>query len=317
MAARLRNYQADDGPAVVDLWNRSLVHDPITLEIFEDKVLLDPNFDVEGCKVAEDGGRVVGFVHAVVRTTPYPRGFASLLEADRDRGWIVGLCVHPEQRGAGIGSALLKEGLGFLRSKGRKKAILFSYTPNYLLVGVDAEGYPGALEFFKRHGFAPGGESVGMAVDLQGLSVPPAVRETEAALRAEGIRAQYFERRYILPTVAFFERHFPTWLHYFLDKLDRRHDLDEMVIVLKGDDVVSYCQHRYYQHVERTGPFGVSPDLRGKHVGTVMLYKLLERMAQKGYKCGWFTSTDLGTANYYAKAGYRVVRKHVGMSRDL
>ena len=48
-----------------------------------------------------------------------------------------------------------------------------------------------------------------------------------------------------------------------------------------------------------------------------MLFKLLERMAQKGYKHGWFTGTDTGTANYYAKAGYEVIRRHIGMSRDL
>lgn len=318
MSIQIRPYRMDDVSAVVDLWNECLVHDPITREIFEDKVLLDPNFDLEGVRVAEDAGRLVGFVHAVVRTTPHPRGFEQLLEQDRDKGWIVSLFVHPDCRRQGTGSRLLLEGLGFLRARGRRKAVLFSYTPNYLLVGVDVAGYPGALEFYKRHGFAAGGESVGMGVELQGFRVPSSVRETEERLAQEGIRARYFDRRYIVPTVSFFLKHFPTWLHYFLDKLDRRHDPDEMVIVLRGDDeVVGYCQHRYYHHVERTGPFGVSAELRGRKVGTIMLYKLLERMAQKGYKYGWFTSTDPGTANYYAKAGYRVIRKHVAMSKDL
>ncbi len=47
-----------------------------------------------------------------------------------------------------------------------------------------------------------------------------------------------------------------------------------------------------------------------------MLHKLLERMAQKGYKHAWFTATDPGTANYYAKAGYKVMRRHVAMARQ-
>jgi len=182
---------------------------------------------------------------------------------------------------------------------------------------VDREGYPGAFEFFQRHGFAAGGESVGMAVDLQGFSVPAEAREAAERLAAEGIAACYFERGHLLPTLAFLEASFPTWVHYFLDKLARGHDPDEIVIVTRGDEVVGYCQHRYYQHVERTGPFGVREDLQGKGIGTLMLCKLLERMAQKGYKLGWFTSTDTRTARFYERAGYRVVRRHVGMARDL
>ncbi len=317
MKPGIRDYRMDDAEAVVELWDRCLVRDPITRGIFEDKVLLDPNFDVGGCKVAEADGRIVGFAHAVVRTTPYPRGFEALLEADRDKGWIVALFVHPDQRRRGIGSALLDEALQFIRARGRKQAILFNYTPNYLLVGVDREGYPGALEFYRRHGFEPGGETVGMGIDLNGFVVPEAVWQTEAKLKEGGIEARPFDRRYIVPAVSFFLEHFPTWLHYFEDKLARGHEPDEMVIVLRGDEVVGYCQHRYYHHVERTGPFGVRADLRGKKVGTVMLHKLLERMAQKGYKYAWFTSTDLGTADYYAKAGYKVIRRHVGMARGL
>lgn len=313
----IRNYEIDDGPALMDLWNQCLSLDPITPAIFEDKVLLDPNFDLDGCQVAEDDGRIVGFVHAVVRTTPHPRGFESLLEADRDKGWIVAVFVHPDYRRQGLGSALLDEGLDFIRSKGRTKAVLFSYTPNYLLVGLDADGYPGAREFFEHHGFVAGGEGVGMGVDLQGFTVPDWMRQREAELAQEGITARYFERRYILPAVAFFTESFPTWLHYFLDKLDRGHELDEMVIVLRGEEVIGYCQHRYYHHVERTGPFGIKPEFRGKGAGLLMMFKLLDRMAQKGYKYGWFTGTDLGTANYYAKAGYRVIRRHVGMTKEL
>jgi len=318
MAVQFRNYRVDDTAAIVNLWNQCLVHDSITREIFEDRVLLDPNFALDGLRVAEHDGRIVGFVHAVVRTTPHPRGFERLLEQDKDKGWIVSVLVHPDYRRQGVGSHLLGEGLDFLRARGRKKAFLFSYTPNYLLMGVDDAGYPGALEFFKRHGFVAGGESVGMGIELQGYRVPPAVRQLEAQLASEGILAEHFDRRYIVPTVSFFLKEFPTWLHYFLDKLDRRHDPDEMVIVLRGEgEVVGYCQHRYYHHVERTGPFGVSAELRGKKLGTLMLHKLLERMAQKGYKYGWFTSTDPGTAHYYAKAGYKVLRRHVAMSRDL
>jgi GNAT superfamily N-acetyltransferase len=317
MAIRIRNYAPGDVQAVVDLWNLCLPLDAVTREIFEDRILLDPNFDPDGCLVAEDDGGLFGFVHAVVRTTPFPRGFAGLLERDRDTGWIVALFVHPERRRQGLGTRLLGAGLEFIRSAGRSRAVLFNYTPNYLLVGLDERGYPGARQFYEANGFRAGGEIVGMACDLLGFEWPQRVREAEARLRSEGIEAVYFDRSLLLPTLEFLGDQFPAWVHYFLDKPARGHEPDEIVVVLDSGRVIGYCQHRYYQHVERTGPFGVDPAYRGRGVGSVMLCRLLERMAQKGYRQAWFTGTDTGTAHYYAGCGYREVRRHIGMSRAL
>lgn len=317
MGLQIRSYEIDDEQEVVDLWNQCLPYDAITSEIFEEKILLDPNFDLEGCKIAKDDRKIVGFIHTVVRKTPFPWGFESLVEAQKEMGWIIALFVHEGYRRRGIGSALLNEAFNFLRDRGRRKVLLFSYTPNYFFLGVDIQRYPGALEFFEKHGFVAQEESFGMGVNLYNFKVSSEIREAEERLTREGITVRYFERKYLLPTISFFLESFPTWLHYFVDKLERKHDLDEMVIALKDDKVIGYCQHRYYHHMERTGPFGVKEEFRGREIGTVMLYKLLERMAQKGYKFGWFTETGSRAKSYYARAGYEVTRRHVGMVKEL
>jgi mycothiol synthase len=317
MTVEIRPFRAGDTPAVVQLWNTCLPRDGITLPIFQERVLLDPNYDPEGCLLAVDEGRLVGYADARVRTTPHPQGFEQLLEQDRETGWIIALFVRPEYRRRGLGTRLLEAGLDFLRRKGRRRAILFNYTPNDLLVGLDEEGYPGAREFYEANGFTAGGEIVGMAVDLLGFETPPHVRAAEEELREEGFRALHYETHLLLPTLAFLQEQFPLWLHYFADKLARGHDHDEIVVVTKENRVVGYCQHRYYHHVERTGPFGVAEELRGKGIGSVMLCRLLEGMARKGYRQAWFTGTDTGTAHYYERCGYRIVRRHVGMAREL
>jgi mycothiol synthase len=317
MALQVRSFRAGDAPAVVELWNACLPRDPLTADVFREKVLLDPNFDPAGCLLAVEDERLVGYVDARVRTTPHPWGFERLLERDRETGWIIALFVRPEARRAGLGTRMLGAGLDFLRAKGRRRVVLFSYTPNYLLVGLDEEGYPGAREFYEKNGFRAGGEIVGMGVDLLGFKTPTKVRALEAELGEEGIRAVYYEPNLLLPTLAFLKREFPLWVHYFADKLARGHEPDEVVVVTRGEEVVGYCQHRYYHHVERTGPFGVAEGLRGRGIGSVMLCRLLERMAQKGYRQGWFTGTDTGTARYFERCGYRVVRRHIGMSAEL
>ncbi len=50
--AVVRGFRPGDLAPVVELWNRSLVRDPITPGLFQNKVLLDPNYDPEGCLVA-------------------------------------------------------------------------------------------------------------------------------------------------------------------------------------------------------------------------------------------------------------------------
>ena len=315
----IRSYEIGDEGEVVELWNQCLPYDRITARIFEEKILLDPNFDLNGCKIAEKEGAIIGFVYALVRKTPLPWGFDSFLAEEEKGGvgYIVALFVHQEYRRKGVGSALLKEALNFLQSQKRKKVVLFSYDPNYLVAGLDTQSYPGALEFFEKYGFTIQGESVGMGRDLYKLRVPEQVKEREKRLRNEGIVARYFDPEYILPTISFFLEDFPHWLHNFVEKWERGHDLDEMVIVLKDDrEVIGYCQHRFDHHLERVGPFGIDKKYRGRGIGSMMLYKLLNRMAEKGYKFAWFTSTDRAET-YYARAGFKVIRKQVHMAKNL
>jgi GNAT superfamily N-acetyltransferase len=314
---RLRELRPSDVEHVVGLWNRCLTADPVTRETFEEKVLLDPNFDPAGGRVAEREERVIGFAYALVRRTPLPWGFESLLEQDRRRGWILAILVEEAHRREGIGSALLSQALDFLRTQGAKTVILGNYAPNYVLSGVDTEAYPGAREFFEHHGFAVHGRSHGMGIDLFGYQPPAEAAGIEQALAQQGVTVEHFSRDSLLPTLGFLRECFPTWLSLFTDKLQRGHDCDEMVIARRGEEVVGYCQHRYGHQPERTGPFGVKAELRGRKIGTLMLYRLLAGMAQKGYRAGWFAQTGDRQRSYYERVGYRVVRTEVAMSREL
>jgi GNAT superfamily N-acetyltransferase len=317
MDLRIRAYDPFDMPEVVALWNRCLAVDPITREIFEEKVLLDPNFDPAGCRVAELDSNMVGFAYALTRQTPLPWGFESEFESDREVGWVFALFVEEAHRRHGIGSALLQEALGFLEARGAKRVVLGNYAPNYVLSGVDTEAYPDAQEFFVRHGFEVDGQSFGMGIDLHGFRRPPEATESEQALVREGIVVECFSRDYLLPTLAFLEECFPTWLSLLIEKLRRGDDHREMVIARRGAEVIGYCQRRYGHHAERTGPFGVRAEFRGKGIGTLMLYHLLEGMAEEGLRFGWFAQTGERQRRYYERVGYRVIRTQVEMSRRL
>ncbi|MGQ9632592.1 MAG: GNAT family N-acetyltransferase [bacterium] len=308
MIVQIRSYDMGDESEVVKLWNLCLLRDTITPRRFEDKVLLDPNFDPDGCRLAYEDEKLVGFALAIARS--YTWWHYPLQE---DRGWIVAIFVHPDRRRRGIGSALLEEALGFLRSRDRRMAILSDYSPNYFLPGPDPEAYPGSVPFFEKCGFRVEDEVVGMGRPLYDFTVPREIWDTEENLQREGIHIEYFGPEYILPTINFFKANFPNWSYYFYRKMTREDPSDEIVIALKDREVIGYCQQLEGDHV---GPFGVADAFRNRKIGTVMLYKLLERMRQKEHKFAWFSMTERARS-YYERAGFIVTRKHFIMVKDL
>jgi ribosomal protein S18 acetylase RimI-like enzyme len=79
-------------------------------DLWEGRVTYYLRRDPETSVVAEEGGRVVGFVLADVR-----RGEFGLEEPS---GWIEVLGVEPEHRGSGLGRSLLEELFSRLKARG-------------------------------------------------------------------------------------------------------------------------------------------------------------------------------------------------------
>jgi len=305
---QVRPYRADDDEALVALWNRTLTADPISPALFRRQTLLDPNFSPDGCLLAERNGALIGFVLAVA---PAPAGEERLFATRQGTGRITGLGVLPEARRQGLGGALLEAALDFLRERGCSRVVVAAH--EYFAAGVDRQRYAEGLAFLRGRGFTERGEAVAMGRSLYDLDWPSEVREAEARLRAERIEARYFEPRYTAALVDYFRAEFPTWQEFFVKKLDARHDLDEMVITTHGDAVVGYCQHLDADHV---GPFGVAAAYRNRGVGSVMLYRLLDRMRQKGFRFAWFGETGRAR-HYYERAGFQATRIYALLSRDL
>ena len=61
-----RAYRPGDEDAITTLWNACLPGDPMTRLRFRNLVL-DPNFDPQGLRIAEQEGCIVGVLYAVRR----------------------------------------------------------------------------------------------------------------------------------------------------------------------------------------------------------------------------------------------------------
>jgi ribosomal protein S18 acetylase RimI-like enzyme len=305
----IRPYLPDDEEAILTLWNDCLMKDRITPAAFRERTLLEPNFDARRALLAIENDRIAGFVCGMRRATAW-WGYSPAPE----KGWITTIFVAPAFRRRGIGSRLLQSAMEFLQSEGCVEVRFAHFAPHYYFPGVDQVAYPGALEFFRRHGFAIEEKVVAMGRQLYDLVVPLPVIEQERRLAEEGIRCCYFEPRYLPPALSFFKETFPTWGYYFRRKLQAQPGQeDEMVIVVDRDRVIGYCQQLEAEHI---GPFGIHPDFRGRGIGTVMLYRLLRRMQEKEYRFAWFGMTE-HAESYYARAGFEPTREHLKLIRRL
>ncbi|GBD35905.1 Acetyltransferase YpeA [bacterium HR36] len=113
---QIRPFRNSDPPQLIRLWNAALTGRGAAIlpnaNCLELAVLGKPYFEPAGLLVAEAEGQVVGWVHA---------GFgpeASGQRLSRERGVICVLLVHPQWRGQGLGSELLRRAERYLREQG-------------------------------------------------------------------------------------------------------------------------------------------------------------------------------------------------------
>ncbi len=300
----IRAFRRGDEDTVVRLWNGSLARDPISPAIFAERTLGDPSFSPDGCLLAEVDGAPAGFALAV------PPGASHRFAPPPGTGRIAGLGVLPGWRRSGVGNAMLETALAFLRNRGCRKVIYAAH--EYYVAGLD-RAYAEGVAFLEKRGFAVGYEAVAMGRELYELEWPAELRALEAKLAGEGLTAGYYTPALKPAVEAFFAGDFPEWAPFFREKIDRNDPHDDFALALDHGKVVGYCQRLEGDHV---GPFGVAAAWRNRGIGTVMLYRLLERMRQKGYRFCWFGETGRAEA-YYARAGFVVTRRYAVMTRAL
>jgi ribosomal protein S18 acetylase RimI-like enzyme len=309
----IRRYAETDEEGVVRTWNAGLHADPINATTWRGKVLLDPNFDREGCLIAEVDGEVRGFLLSLVRRVPF---FNDGLEPDLS--WITAFAVDPAWQGQGIGSALLDAATERLRAMGRTSVALSPYVPNYFTPGADANAYARGIDFLARRGFEVIERPISMRAELTGFTTPEPVLDRMRQLAADNIEVRPVTPADIAPILDFIPRHFTwDWHREATGVLNDLYNGDPrfvgMVVARQGGEVLGYAQHRG----ERFGPFGVRPDLRSRGIGRVLLAETLSGMLRKNFHAAWFLWTEDEAARLYGRLGFHEVRRFTVMRKDL
>jgi GNAT superfamily N-acetyltransferase len=310
-------FRAGCGPALVDTWCRSLPADPITARRFRDLVLLDPSFDPDGLRLAWRDGEPIGAAYAVRRRVPLDGA-----DLEPERGWIPFFFVDPRHRGAGVGRALLGDALDWLRGHGCREAHFASYTPNYVLPGLDRSAYPEAAALLEGLGFRTLYQAAAMDRSLVGYAVPDQAYERAEELRGKGYEFGAPSDDDLVDLVRLARDEFnPDWGRAIREAVAGGLPLDRIVLARDPDgELVGWAMFGTYEGiVERFGPFGVLPDRRGLGLGEVLLHLSLTRMRAAGAHSAWFlwTGERSPAGHLYRKAGFATTRLFDVMRAEL
>jgi len=317
--ARIEKFEPGLEEKILECWNNILEKDPITMEVFERKILLDPNFVNDGFLIARENDKIAGFIINIY--SRYPLFYQKI---EKNAGWITVLAFKNDKEGLSIGRELLDKSLEWFR-KNDKNVIYFSnYIPNYFTPGIDAEAYPQIYKILIEFGFEEIHEALAMDTSLwPKLTYPDNIESIVQRLRNEGIKFSFMKTKYLRPFIDFLEKNMPAdWYRHALELL-KRNRKNQIIIAVKGNEVVGYCQfwngegYDWYSKGAHFGPFGVREDFRGKGIGTVLLYKCLAEMKKNGIHNAFVLWTDERAGRLYSRFGFNVTRRFKVMKKVL
>lgn len=296
---RLRTIRLSDEPALLNLWNRAAVYDPLSKELFREKVWADPGATPELRLLAEEGDRPVGFVIGAMRPAT-------------GRGFVKMLAVTPSHQRQQIGSRLLEQLEAKLREAGATSIRPAESAPNYLTPGIDVR-YQGAERFFERNGYIPIGNACNMRVELSKADFMQPAPPRGAAVR----RCTSLERPGLMDLLA---REWPSWT----DEAEEALRNDPPTLFVAVDDhadpegtgeVVGFAA--YDANNRGTGwfgPMGTDPRAQGRGLGRALLLTCLAEMAERGVQTA--TIPWVGPTDFYAKTvGARIDRLFLRMEK--
>ena len=237
MAIEYSHPTRDDIPAIIELWNAAFGPSfPLTQRLLRQTMEFDPFYEADGCFLARDEGKIVGWVLSKSMKNAGPE-----MGRFQGRGGIGAICVHPEWQRRGIGSELLNRAENFLRASNSPLTLL--YYPHHLLPGIPSQN-AAAKAFFQKREYSGWRECVDLQRDLRDFQLPDKVlRALEANPSVEIRPAREDESISVIDFVA---REFPGgWNYSTRAHFARGTKAGDLIIAIENNhgaqEVIGFC----------------------------------------------------------------------------
>jgi hypothetical protein len=176
----------------------------------------------------------------------------------------------------------LEAAIGFLSATGRTTIAVANFKGYRSFPHFDSRHrYPIAL--LEKHGFERLRELVDVSRSLEGYETPPWAVEAKEQLRDQGIGFDYCHPAYRSRFLAFIEAHFwERWIDHNRRYVEQGGDPRERILTLLDDEVVGFVNFAVTGARGQIRQTGVLPALRGKRIGSVLVFKAMADMVSSG-----------------------------------
>lgn len=348
---KIRQFEKRDMQGVIAIWNQAtaageVLYYPLTREYFEKKFEADPNYDPALSMVAEENGEIVGFINGVAKKV-----FLSKENADNTPGYLTCVFVKKENRGKGIGSALVATLEAAFRAMGKTVISCDGNNPINLdwiipgtpghdhnnAPGIDAE-CPG-YEFLKTIGYQEVAREIAMYLNLADFTPWDELEERKKALADAGIYVGRYDPSLDYDFDEMCDR---LGSEYWRDVLRSEIDCHKRGVpntdprfipngkVPAGPRpiLVATCNKHI---IAQTGPvdrqesgrgwftgIGTDPLYERRGIASVLFNVLMQEFIAEGASFSTlFTGEDNHAQKIYKRAGFRVVRRFSVMRKKL
>ncbi len=263
----MRKYQDADFKPVLDLLQRSFIFDTLTDELLYEKLYNDPDWNPASTLVSVEGDRLIGFMQGLIRCI-----------GGEKYAYLKLFATDPAFRRQGVAGEMLKILEKYFKEASCIYFRLMDVPLNYFMPGIDPR-YTEAVCFALNSGFVHKGEAVNMKVGLNSSSWNT-TKEIER-LNEESIVIRRVEKSDTDSLLALIKRLWPLWENEVRAALAK--EQPAVFVALKDDKVQAFAA--YDGNNAGTGwfgPMGTTMDLRGKGIGSILLYLCLEDMKNSG-----------------------------------
>ncbi len=297
----VRSFTEKDAHQVIELWNQCLPYDPIMPEkLFQ--LYRTPSYDPAGVFVAERQGKIIGFLPAIIDRNE-PKG---------KTGWILSLAVHPDDVHTGVGEQLLESATVYLKSKGKSLIDVANFREFWFFPHFDHR-HRDSIALLEKAGFKQWRELVDIEKSLLDFQVPPWIEEAEQRLNQEGITFDYCYEAYRPNFLRFVRDNFSErWYRHNLSYVEQNGDPKTKILALRAGEIVGFINFIVVNRIGRIRQTGVLPTMRGKKIGSLLVFKSIAELQVGGANHLSILSCPL---EFYQSVEGEVTRTYVQLSK--
>jgi len=284
----VRTYSDNDFQNILELMIRNNELDSFSATLLREKLYDDPAWNPDSTLIAQKGNMIVGFMQGVLREIGGTR-----------YGYIKLMAVEKEFCRTGIATQLYSELEKWFIKNGVKNVRIYDVPLNYFMPGIDPR-YTPAVCFAQKMGFVHKGDACNMTVNLNDSDWD--TRKQTEKLKKENIdiaRANPKDQEELFEFIA------PEWILWKNELEMAYRSVPPTIFIARKDGCVKAFAAYDGNNIGTGwfGPMGTDHALRGKGVGTILLYLCLADMKRKGLQKStipWVA--PIGFYSHYANA---------------